>query len=52
MPHDPNEKSCEDCGAEDDPERGRRHVSARRPLGELARDEFKIGFDQGEVVLA
>jgi hypothetical protein len=49
MPRDPNEQGCEDCGAEDDPERGLRQVSARRALGELARDEFKIAFDQSEV---
>ena len=49
MPNDPNKKSCEDCGAEDDPERRLRQVSARRSLGELARDEFKIAFDQSEV---
>jgi hypothetical protein len=49
VPRDPNEQGCEDCGAEDDPERGLRQVSARPALRELARDEFKIAFDQSVV---
>jgi hypothetical protein len=42
MPHDPNEKSCEDCGAEDDPERRFRQAAAGRQLRELAHDGHTI----------
>jgi hypothetical protein len=45
MPHDPNEKGCEDCGAEDDPERGPRQIAARRQLRELPHDYFEIAID-------
>jgi hypothetical protein len=40
----------EDRRAEDDPERGFCEIGARRLFGKLARDEFKITFDQREVV--
>ena len=42
MPSDPNEQGREDRGAEDDPERGLCQIAARRLLGKLARDEFKM----------
>jgi hypothetical protein len=49
MPNDPNEKSCEDRGAEDDPERRFRQVAAGRQLRDVAHDDFEIAIEQGEV---
>jgi hypothetical protein len=49
MPYDPNEQGREDRRAEDDPEGGLREIAARRLPGKLARDEFKVAFDQSEV---
>jgi hypothetical protein len=41
--------SCEDCGAEDDPERGLRQLATSRQSRELAGDSFEIAFEQGEI---
>lgn len=49
MPNDPHKESCDDCGAEDDPERRFRQVAAGRQARELAHDDFEIAFEQGEV---
>jgi hypothetical protein len=49
VPSDPHKQGREYHRAEDDPERGRIQVSARRPLSELARNKLKIAFDQSEV---
>jgi hypothetical protein len=49
MPNEPNEKSCENCGAEDEPERRFRQAAAGRQLCDLAHDDFEIAFEQCEV---
>jgi hypothetical protein len=42
-------ESCEDRGAEDDPERGLRQIATRGLLRELTGDEFEMILDQREV---
>ena len=49
MPSDQDEQGVHYSGAEDAPERGFCEIAARRLLGKLARDEFKIAFDQSEI---
>jgi hypothetical protein len=46
MPCDPNQQGRDDRRAKDDPQRGFCEIAARRLLGELPGDEFKIGFEQ------
>jgi hypothetical protein len=49
MPADPNEQGREYRRTEDDPERRLCQIAPGRHASELAGDEFKIAFDQGEV---
>ena len=49
MPYEPNQQGRDDRRAKDDPERSFCEIAARRLLGKLPGDEFKIAFDQGEV---
>jgi hypothetical protein len=45
----PHEQRREDRRAENDPERGLCEIAARRPIGELAGNEFELAFNQREV---
>jgi RimJ/RimL family protein N-acetyltransferase len=45
----PKRKRCEDCRAEDDPERGLRQLATGRHVSELAGDDFEIAFEQGKI---
>ena len=49
VPSNPDKQCREYRSAKDDPERRLHQIAARRLLGELAREEFDLIFDQGEV---
>ena len=49
MPREPHKERRKYRRAEDDAERGLREIAARWLLRELAGNEFKLAFDQGEV---
>ena len=49
MPSEPHKEGRDYRRAEDDAERGPREIAARGRLRELAGNEFKLAFDQGEV---